>query len=76
MPIKPDITNASDALWPAAVERERVIAALVAAPQDSRCPTRLHSEMATLFPNAHDASQVRAPSSHRLVYGLAAKSTH
>ena len=27
MPIKPAITNASDALWFAAVERERVIAA-------------------------------------------------
>jgi hypothetical protein len=35
-PIKPEITNASDALWSAAVERERVIAALVAAPQVSR----------------------------------------
>jgi hypothetical protein len=32
MPRKPDITNVSDALWSAAVERERVIAALVAAP--------------------------------------------
>jgi hypothetical protein len=30
MPIKPDITNASDALWSAAVERERAIAALAA----------------------------------------------
>src|SRR5258708_606339 len=28
MPRKPDITNASGALWSAAVERERVIAAL------------------------------------------------
>ena len=36
MPIKPDITNASEALWSAAVERERVIATLVAAPQVSR----------------------------------------
>jgi hypothetical protein len=36
MPIKPDITNASDALWSAAVEREQVIAALAAAPQVSR----------------------------------------
>jgi hypothetical protein len=36
MPVKPDITNASDALWSAAVERERVIAGLVAAPQVSR----------------------------------------
>jgi hypothetical protein len=36
MPINPDITNASDALWSAAVERERVIAALVAAHQISR----------------------------------------
>lgn len=36
MPITPDITNASDALWSAAVERERVIATLVAAPQVSR----------------------------------------
>jgi hypothetical protein len=37
MPTKPDITNASDALWFAAVERERVIAALAAAPQVSEC---------------------------------------
>ena len=29
----------------------------------SRCPARSRLEMATLFPNAHDASQVRAPSS-------------
>jgi putative transposase len=36
MPIKPDITNASDALWSVAVGRERVIAALAAAPQVSR----------------------------------------
>jgi hypothetical protein len=38
MPIKPDITNTSDALWSAAVERERVIAALVAAPQNKPMP--------------------------------------
>jgi putative transposase len=36
MPIKRDITDASDALWSAAVERERVIVALAAAPQVSR----------------------------------------
>jgi hypothetical protein len=36
MPMKPDITNASDALWSAAVERERVIATLATASQVSR----------------------------------------
>ena len=36
MRIKPDITNASDAVWCAAVEREHAIAALAAAPQVSR----------------------------------------
>ena len=36
MPIKPDITNASDYLWSVAVERERVIGPLALAPQVSR----------------------------------------
>jgi putative transposase len=36
MPIKPDITNASDSLWSVAVERERVIGPLAVVPQVSR----------------------------------------
>ena len=40
MPIKSDITNASDALWSAPVERESVIGALAAAPRSAALKLR------------------------------------
>ena len=48
MPIKPDITNASDSLWSVAVERERVIGPLAVAPQVSRSEVEAAARELTL----------------------------